>query len=64
MNSVKSIKLAIFVVILVLTSLHQVSADTWNRVVAIVNDDVITLHELNKKIKEMTGLNPDEIRVR
>jgi len=63
MNSDRSIKVAIFAVILVLLCPHQTSADTWNRVVAIVNDDVITLHELNKKIKEMTGLNPDDLRL-
>jgi len=41
---------------------QNVSAKTFNRVVAIVNDDVITLHELNKKIKEMTGLTPNTLR--
>jgi peptidyl-prolyl cis-trans isomerase SurA len=40
---------------------QPLSAQILNRVVAIVNDDVITLHELNKKIKEMTGLTPDDL---
>jgi peptidyl-prolyl cis-trans isomerase SurA len=43
---------------------HHLSAQTINRVVAIVNEDVITLHELNKKIREMTGLTPDVLRSR
>jgi peptidyl-prolyl cis-trans isomerase SurA len=38
------------------------AAETCNRVVAIVNDDVITLHELNKKMKEITGLTPEDLR--
>ena len=41
---------------------HTLAAETCNRVVAIVNDDVITLHELNKKMKEVTGLAPEDLR--
>jgi peptidyl-prolyl cis-trans isomerase SurA len=37
-------------------------AEPLNRVVAVVNNEVITLHELNKKIKEVTGSDPAEIR--
>jgi len=40
------------------------SAETCNRVVAIVNDQVITLHELNKTIKELTGYSADDLRLR
>lgn len=39
-----------------------VHAETSNRVVAIVNDDVITLYELNKKIEEMTGQKSEDIK--
>jgi len=39
-------------------------AELCNRVVAIVNDEVITLHELNKKIKEMTGFAPADLELR
>lgn len=39
-----------------------VHAETSNRVVAIVNDDVITLYELNQKIEEMTGRKSEDIR--
>lgn len=40
-----------------------VGAVTLNRVVAVVNDDVITLYELNKKMKEMTGVSPEKMRL-
>ncbi|MCF8062797.1 MAG: SurA N-terminal domain-containing protein [Deltaproteobacteria bacterium] len=40
------------------------SAETANRLVAVVNDDVITLHELHKKMKEMTGVDPGMLRER
>ncbi|MBW1999163.1 MAG: peptidyl-prolyl cis-trans isomerase [Deltaproteobacteria bacterium] len=35
-----------------------------NRIVAIVDDDIITLYELNKRIKEVTGLAPNALRLR
>ena len=40
------------------------SCETVNRVVAIVNEDVITLLELNKRIMEVTGLSPADLRYR
>jgi len=39
-------------------------AETINRVVAIVNKEVVTLHELNKKIEELTGLNPEAVKTK
>ncbi len=36
-------------------------AEVLNRIVAVVNDDVITLHELNKKIQEVTGLDVGQL---
>ena len=41
----------------------SISAEICNRVVAIVNSEVITLHELNAKIRELTGLEPTELRI-
>lgn len=41
-----------------------VSAEVFNRIVAIVNEDVITLYELNKRIKELTGLAPNDLKRR
>ena len=40
------------------------AAEICNRVVAIVNDDVITLYELNQKMKELTGAEPEDLRAR
>ncbi len=40
------------------------TAEIRNRVVAIVNDQLVTLYELNTKIKELTGLEADEIKKR
>jgi peptidyl-prolyl cis-trans isomerase SurA len=39
-----------------------VSAEIQNRVVAIVNNEVVTLYELNGKIRELTGLSPRELK--
>ncbi|MCU0593993.1 MAG: peptidylprolyl isomerase [Desulfobacterota bacterium] len=36
-------------------------AEICNRVVAVVNNDVITLYELNNRIREMTGQAPEEL---
>ena len=44
--------------------LQPAKAETLNRVVAIVNDDIITLHELNKKIRELTGMTPVDLKGR
>jgi peptidyl-prolyl cis-trans isomerase SurA len=41
-----------------------VSAEIFNRVVAQVNNEVITLYELNMKIKELTGFDPDDLRMK
>jgi peptidyl-prolyl cis-trans isomerase SurA len=40
------------------------AAEVCNRVVAVVNNDVITLYELNNRMKEMTGVTPDELKVK
>lgn len=39
-----------------------VSAETGNRAVAFVNDDVITLYELNNRIEELTGKTSEELQ--
>ncbi len=41
-----------------------VHAQKENRIVAFVNDDVITLHELHNKIREMTGFDANLLRER
>jgi peptidyl-prolyl cis-trans isomerase SurA len=40
------------------------SAEILNRVVAVANNEIITLHELNAKIKVMTGLDPIGLKER
>jgi peptidyl-prolyl cis-trans isomerase SurA len=39
-------------------------AETCNRVVAIVNNEVITQYELEKRIREVTGFSPDALRAK
>ena len=46
-----------------LSHLSWASAETANKVVAIVNDDVITLHELNKRIRRVTGSEPRHLQI-
>jgi peptidyl-prolyl cis-trans isomerase SurA len=41
---------------------HRVYGEVFNRVVAIVNDDVITLYELNQQIRVMTGSTAEDLR--
>jgi peptidyl-prolyl cis-trans isomerase SurA len=37
-------------------------SEICNRVVAVVNNEVITLFELNSRIKEMTGVDPEQMK--
>lgn len=46
----------------ILTMVTPSFAQNSNRVVAFVNDDVITLHELNNRIIELTGKTSEELR--
>ena len=39
-----------------------VLAEIENRVVAIVNDEVVTLHELNARIRALTGISSRKLR--
>jgi predicted AAA+ superfamily ATPase len=47
-----------------LAAVPSLATETQNRVVAIVNNQIITLHELNKTIKEMTGHSAEDLRLR
>lgn len=52
-----------FLVVFSLLILAQgLFAEDGNRAVAFVNDDVITLYELNGKIEELTGKTSEELR--
>ncbi|HJX34925.1 MAG TPA: peptidylprolyl isomerase [Desulfatiglandales bacterium] len=54
--------ISIFCIMTMLGSTSRVSAEITNRLVAFVNNDVITLYELEKRIGEMTGRTPKDIR--
>jgi peptidyl-prolyl cis-trans isomerase SurA len=62
MSSFRSIGLFFLIAIVFSLGTHPVSAQVVNRVVAIVNDDVITLYELNQRIREMTGATAEALR--
>jgi peptidyl-prolyl cis-trans isomerase SurA len=49
-------------IVFLLLLVQGVLAETGNRVVAFVNDDVITLHELNNRIEELTGKTSEELQ--
>lgn len=40
----------------------KAAGEIYNRVVAIVNADVVTLYELNTRMTELTGMPPDALR--
>jgi peptidyl-prolyl cis-trans isomerase SurA len=50
--------------VLTLVLYRPLSAEIANRVVAFVNNDIITLHELNNEIKKKTGLSPEDLKRR
>ena len=56
----RNIKIAFFVlsISLLFPIGSSLRAELCNKIVAIVNNDIITLYELNKRVKEMTGKNP------
>ena len=54
-----------FISLFILVSLYNQSSvlgEVINRVVAIVNSEVITLYELNTRIKRLTGFEPADLR--
>lgn len=51
-----------FFMLTILVFSGNVEAEICNRLVAIVNNDIITLHELHKKMKEITGYDADKIK--
>ncbi len=62
MNAMKSITvLLISSVIVTVTPFHGRAAEIVNRIVAVVNDDVVTLYELNQEILRNTGSTSDAL---
>ena len=62
MKQMRPIRLFFLVFFFMTAGFTPVSGETFNRVVALVNDEVITLYELNKRIKEMTGREASDLR--
>ena len=63
-NGVMAIPPFMLLLILVTVTPGHLRAEITNRIVAIVNSDIITLHELNTSIKRLTGLNSEEFQQR
>jgi peptidyl-prolyl cis-trans isomerase SurA len=62
MNAMKSITvLLLSSVIVTVTPFHCRAAEIFNRIVAVVNDDVVTLYELNQEILRNTGSTSDAL---
>ena len=52
-----------FIILSVLITVMPSFAQNTNRVVAFVNEDLITLHELNNKLLSVTGLTDEKLRL-
>ncbi|MBN2033459.1 MAG: SurA N-terminal domain-containing protein [Deltaproteobacteria bacterium] len=53
-----------FIALSSMTAVSSFGTETRNRVVAIVNNQIITLHELNNTIKELTGHSAEDLKLR
>ncbi len=64
MKGFKIFSIIIWTAVLTLVFHPVVLAEICNRVVAQVNNDVITLYELDNKIKELTGYDSGELKMK
>jgi len=64
MRTSKSIVCLALLAMVFVLPLGHVCAEVTNRIVASVNNDVITLWELNASIKRLTGLTPKDLQRR
>jgi peptidyl-prolyl cis-trans isomerase SurA len=63
MNGIKpTLSIALVSLLLLLIPQGTKARETCDRVVAIVNNDIITLYELNAKLKEISGIDSDELQ--
>ncbi len=63
MNTMRLITISLLSAVIVAgTPYHGWASETLNRIVARVNDDVVTLHELNKRILQATGSTADDLK--
>ena len=49
-------------IILLFVSWRAQASETCDRVVAVVNNDIITLYELNTKMKEISGIDAADLK--
>jgi peptidyl-prolyl cis-trans isomerase SurA len=64
MNRILKTLAVLFLLYVSIMPSGRLSAETCNRVVAIVNNEVITQYELEKRIREVTGFSPDDLRAK
>ncbi len=64
MKFFKGLYIFIWSALLIVICCPVFSAEILNRVVAVANNEIITLHELNAKIKVITGLDPIGLKER
>ncbi|MBN1847447.1 MAG: peptidylprolyl isomerase [Deltaproteobacteria bacterium] len=58
------LRILFFLILFSIRIPYSLHAEIINRVVAIVDDDVITLFELNQMIRNVTGNTPEDIRAK
>lgn len=64
MKKIRSLEIISVAVLLVIIIPAVLAAETSNRIVAVVNNNVITLYELNNKIEEVTGFRAEDLKSR
>jgi peptidyl-prolyl cis-trans isomerase SurA len=63
MNGLRiSLSIALVSLLLLLIPQGTKARETCDRVIAIVNNDIITLYELNAKLKEISGVDPADLQ--
>jgi peptidyl-prolyl cis-trans isomerase SurA len=63
MNAIKSTTVFLLSALIVTITPHQGwASEILNRIVAVVNDDVVTLYELNQEIIRTTGSTADDLK--
>ncbi len=63
MNATRLITILLSTTVIIVSAPHHGwASEVLNRIVAVVNDDVVTLYELNQKIKQATGATADDLK--
>ncbi|MEA3358216.1 MAG: SurA N-terminal domain-containing protein, partial [Thermodesulfobacteriota bacterium] len=64
MKKIKNLYISYVLIVLVLLIPSHFCAEVTDKIVAIVNGDIITLYELNISIKNLTGLHVGELKLK